>query len=420
MKNKIIRVDNFHEEFFQYKGKLQKKRQNALIFTPPYSSIASFNQIDNLNNLFHSEKKMPKISNITNNNTKKKQTLNKSKFVKKQNISSSFYNLSKNLKDENSKKKYNQYSKKKNIRKIKKNICALNIPNKYNSKTKKIILNSNYNIKCFSGRKKILFNNKTFKTANTTFVYHDKKNKCNDNYINYIKNGLSYDDNNKSFKKDNNNFTKDNNNTILKTNKSNIDKINDIKKNNKSNTKIKSKEKDIKSKHNNNNSSKFTSISSYITPNSKKTPNDILKCNRNIVIKNYLDAIKEKLLSKLKTDLNENEIQEDESKFLNYDLGIISDKVSIPNNNDLNDEIKNNENIKKEFERPVEEMEKIANEIFNSGYANRKLSYTKNQKTKTNHVNPSKDIGLNNDIDEFKEGEEIQNVLSLYVHKKNQ
>ena len=63
MKNKILRVDNFHEEFFQYKCKLQKKRQNALIFTPQYASIASFSQIDNLNNLFHSEKKMPKISN---------------------------------------------------------------------------------------------------------------------------------------------------------------------------------------------------------------------------------------------------------------------------------------------------------------------------------------------------------------------
>ena len=37
---------------------------------------------------------------------------------------------------------------------------------------------------------------------------------------------------------------------------------------------------------------------------------------------------------------------------------------------------------------------------------------------KINKINPSKDIGLSNDIEELKEGEEIQNVFSLYIHKK--
>lgn len=55
------------------------------------------------------------------------------------------------------------------------------------------------------------------------------------------------------------------------------------------------------------------------------------------------------------SEIYENEMQDYESKFLNYELGI-SDKVSTINN--LDETIKKKEAIKNECEKPVEEIEK--------------------------------------------------------------
>ena len=153
-----------------------------------------------------------------------------------------------------------------------------------------------------------------------------------------------------------------------------------------------------------NNSSKLTNISSYVTSernnNSKIGQNKILNKN------NDINLMKEIFLLKLKSVVNEKDTQEYESHFLNYELGF-SDKVSTINNNYLNDKIYNNKDIiGNECEKPAEEIEKIANEIYNSEYRNRRISYLNN-------------LDLNNNIEELKNGEGIQNILSLIVNKKN-
>ena len=147
--------------------------------------------------------------------------------------------------------------------------------------------------------------------------------------------------------------------------------------------------------------------------NSKKTPNEGLSPSNNI------NLIKEKLLLKFKSNLYEEETPEYESKFLNFELGF-SDKVSTENINYLDDNLINNKDVtNNECEKPVEEIEKIANEIYNSEYKNKRISYINHRKDKKKSSYISKDIGLNNDIEELKDGEEIQNVLSLNVNKRN-
>ena len=139
--------------------------------------------------------------------------------------------------------------------------------------------------------------------------------------------------------------------------------------------------------NNMNNSSKLTNISSYVTSekniNSKKSPNDALNHS------NDINLIKEKLLLKFKSDLNENETQEYESKFLNFELGL-SEEIS---NNNLYENLDNNKDINKdECEKTIEEIEKIANEIYNSEYKNKRISYIKCRKDNNSII--SKDIVL--------------------------
>ena len=87
----------------------------------------------------------------------------------------------------------------------------------------------------------------------------------------------------------------------------------------------------------------------------------------------------------LDTESNGVEAKEYESKFLNYELGV-SDKISTSIYNLDNNNYKNNENTKNECEKPVEEIEKIADQIINkSNYKTKHISFL--QKFATNIKN---------------------------------
>ena len=432
MTSKIIDNHNIQDHLNRNIYKFPNKRQNALFFTPPNMGHSSFIQTEKIQNTFYSGKEKYKFSNITNNISQKKHKNIKLKGVKKQNISLTFANINKLLNKEISHRNNNNKNfgskikiKSKYISKIKENINSINAPKKnniFNNYPKEKKINSNNNCKCFSGNKKADQDKNVFKTVNTSFIYTDYRQKYNsllhkdlscNNHL--IKNNLSKKNKNKKL-----NNTRNNNNIYKLNNEINISKNFKINRKNeildreeKNNNQI---SKNIAINMNMNNSTKLTNISSYVTSekniNSKKTPNDGLSPSNNI------NLLKEKLLLKFKSNLNEEETQEYESKFLNFELGI-SDKVSTDNNYYLDE----NPTIKKdmnnnECEKPVEEIEKIANEIYNSEYKNKRISYINLRKDKKN-IYISKDIGLNNDIEELKDGEEIQNVLSLNVNKRN-
>lgn len=114
---------------------------------------------------------------------------------------------------------------------------------------------------------------------------------------------------------------------------------------------------------------------------------------------------------KIKQD-NSN-IKESESKFLNYDLGqtngpsLMLDSILHSNINNTANNIDNNKNFNEinhkndvaECEKTVEEIEKLANEMFaNSSFMG-------------NDIATNEDF----DIEEFKEGEDIQKILSLNI-----
>ena len=133
---------------------------------------------------------------------------------------------------------------------------------------------------------------------------------------------------------------------------------------------------------NNNISSRQTIFSSYIT--SKKNILSIIKSNGGSEEKNKKENSLKNLNDdmNLESELNDVETKEYESKFLNYELGV-SDKISTNNNNynldNNNNNYKNNEIIKNEFEKPVEEIEKIADQILNkSNYKNKHISFLQN------------------------------------------
>lgn len=436
MTSKIIYNNNIQENIKRNIYKNPKKRQNALFFTPPNMGHSSFIQPEKVQNTFYSGKEKYKFSNITNNISQKKSKDIKLKGVKKQNISLTFANINKFLNKEISHKNSNNNKnfgskikiKTKYISKIKENINSINAPKKnniFNNYPKEKKFNSNNNYKCFSGNKKTDHDNNVFKTVNTSFIYTDYRQKYNsflhkdlscNNHL--LKNNLSKKNKNRKLNntRNNNNVYKLENEIDLSKNFK-INKQNEILDREEKNNNQKSKNIAINMNMNMNNSTKLTNISSYVTSeknkNSKKTPNEGLSPSNNI------NLIKEKLLLKFKSNLNEEETQEYESKFLNFELGF-SDKVSTENNNYLDENLSNNKDmINNECEKPVEEIEKIANELYNSEYKNKRISYINHRKTIKKSSYLSKDIGLNNDIEELKDGEEIQNVLSLNVNRKN-
>ena len=136
-----------------------------------------------------------------------------------------------------------------------------------------------------------------------------------------------------------------------------------------------------KSKNGNNNiSSRQTIFSSYIT--SEKNVLSMIKSNGCSEEKNNKENSPKNLNDyiNLESESNDIETKEYESKFLNYELGV-SDKKSTNNYNLDNNNYKNNETIKNELEKPVEEIEKIADQILNkSNYKNKnsKISFLQN------------------------------------------
>lgn len=173
-------------------------------------------------------------------------------------------------------------------------------------------------------------------------------------------------------------------------------------------------------KQNNNISLKPTYFSSFTT--SKKyliSPKRFNELNNNI--KNQIKklSIKENLFRNLTLEANDNNTQEYESKFLNYELGA-SDKMSTLDYNLDSNNKNNDESIKNECEKPVEEIEKIAYQIIN-GSSIKSKQYKKmevfNNELKMDSKIINKDVINNVDMDELKDGETIHNVLSLSITK---
>ena len=131
---------------------------------------------------------------------------------------------------------------------------------------------------------------------------------------------------------------------------------------------------------------------------------------------NYLN-IKNRFILNHTIEINEKETNEYESKFINYELGL-SDKTRSSLNITLDNNKKNKDNIKKEYEKPFEELEKIANEkIINSNHRKRNF---KKKIISNNNQKINRNISIyNDDIEELKNGEEIQKVLDLFISKNN-
>ena len=181
-------------------------------------------------------------------------------------------------------------------------------------------------------------------------------------------------------------------------------------------------------------SSKPTNFSSFFT--SEKNISNKPQFE-NIEDKSKNNIIDEKLYNLFESNNydrgGETETQEFESKFLNYDLlessknNVIVSNLQIDehllNNNDNNFSklIKKNLDIQysysrdiSEYEKPVEEMEVIANEILNnSNILNKKLIDINNNKIKSNN---NKIIPY--DTEELKEGEIIQKIISINLTDK--
>ena len=184
-----------------------------------------------------------------------------------------------------------------------------------------------------------------------------------------------------------------------------------IKRKNKKDLLIGKKEKNKKYISNNitinmNNSSKLTNISSYGTSENNIKSKKILNEDKN---KNDINIIKAKIYQKLDSVLKENEVQEYESKFLNYELGF-SDKESSTKNYNIEKAIyKNNKEIfPNEQEKLIDEIEKIANELYNSEKTYKQKSYIENLYKGE----------LNKNIDELKNGEKIKTIFSFEINIK--
>ena len=427
MKNKIT-YNNIQSNINKAPHKNIKTKKNVIFFTPPDTKYTSFIQQEKLKNIFYTVKEKDNYSKITNNVYKKNSKIIKTMESKKNNKSITFTNINNifNNKIINKKNYINKKNKSKSkiktkyIKKINDNINLLNDKKKNiilnNYQRKKITLKNNQN-NLFSGKQNRIYD----KEYNSSFIFTDYKHKNKDSFKNCLYKD-SFKLNSCQMKIDFEQFSKYNEIKMQQYGNNKIIYINKFKRKNNILLKYKIKKqymslnrnenkinnnyipKNIPINLNMNNSSKLTNISSYVTSernnNSKIGQNKILNKN------NDINLMKEIFLLKLKSVVNEKDTQEYESHFLNYELGF-SDKVSTINNNYLNDKIYNNKDIiGNECEKPAEEIEKIANEIYNSEYRNRRISYLNN-------------LDLNNNIEELKNGEGIQNILSLIVNKKN-
>jgi hypothetical protein len=431
-------MDNIFKEYLNAgtQTNLEKNKKN-LFFTPLNAEYSSFSQTH--------RKKIKKLQKKTSKfNTKAKKNTSKFTFFKKENalVSNSNLNINKSLKYDTSYKKNEQNDmncnytsvskiKKKYINKLKENINSINIPKKniifksLNSKDKNFSIKNN-------------FNDDISKPKNISFIYTNTNQMINNFYKKNVKNKCFY--NNK-----NSNTYSGIRSTIhkkanKKNNKENSNKRNNICRDdlkNEAYTKkpifntqsiayiIKGKDRSkIIQEINKNNSSKLTTISSYVTndKNELLSKSQVKDSNKKINIKKKLDFLnKNPILQKeiplyLTTEVNENDnTQEFESKFLNYELGV-SDKVSTIYDI-LDESIKEKEIIKKECEKSVEEIEKIAKEIYSSNIKKKPSKSKKIVNLKKNKI--LNNFNLNCDIDELKDGEEINDILTFTINNSS-
>lgn len=415
IKNKTIIYKTIHEDLVKRCSKILSRKEKSFFFTPHISEYSLLSQNEWTKNLLNKEKsrREKKLSNLTNYTQIGLEKI-KSKRNNKSNISkvcTNNKNTINNGKSNNKISNYNTYSKNLNTRRnkkiknfysisISKNLFSLNNDVNNNNNGKKIKLN-NKDINPFSEKSKKLYNNTFRKPYKNDIIKKipkksiSKFNLEKHNKTNFESHNITYNEHNNK-----NNYNKLNKETDL----SKIVKINEqlesLYKKEKNNNCISNQ---IKINVNMNNSSKFTNISSHVSNlNSKKKPIEFI---------NNINKLKKVFILKLKTNSNESENPEYESQFLNYDLGL-SDEITTPKNNHF-DEIlfsTNKEKIINEYEKPVEEIEKVANEIYNSHYKQKKMSYIYEIKD---------NIDINTNTEELKEGEEIKTILSLYINKKN-
>jgi len=417
-------------DFIKETSKNNNKRQNVLFLKSQDLYISSIINKEKLKSINIDGKEKRKNKNITNGiNSKIKQNI-KSNCMKKQNISlctniKSNYNTSR--KKNNIDNNYTSVSKikKKYIDEIKENINLMNVSEKFNkSKILTQKINSYHNSK---KKGRVYNNNIIFQTINKSLIHTNIKSKYNSIYSNSFLNDKCSNHINQSIKVSINYISKNNSNRKINTSRRNKRISNILKSDvflakklifNNHNMNSETKEKIQKKKINNikkDNSSKLTNISSSDKNEiSKRSPIDIPKKSYDLRNENFLKKnsfLERQAALKMTSEVNENDTQDYESKFLNYELGI-SDKVSTINN--LDETIKKKEAIKNECEKPVEEIEKKAKEIYNSEY---KYKGKTSEKNSINN-NSSSHFNLNNDTEELKEGEEIQNIFTLCVNKK--
>ena len=471
MRNKEILKNNHQESHI--KNNLQKtsKRPNALYFLSSTKMIFKsnkpekikhiFNNMDNEKNNKSKKNRTPDNKHyidIKNNNNTNSKTINsifngnpsnyKFYIRKKNNLNNkSFLNKNKKNNYINVKNNYstNIFSKLNNTCSLSNYRLIKKIANKNTNKKKNLNLSMNKSKAWITLKKKVISKDKK---NNNLFDYMNKnlykKNNCNYNSFLYKPNfnnlTINYKNNEKknnfcyknSNKKDTTKSTKKLNYLVVKKQLKDKSKRNEFNTNkiytNMNTTtffKINKKTEDIKLAKNRikniNISSKQTIFTTY--PNSEKNifstivSNDLIKQSK--YNKKKLNNIKfnDKFILDYTIDSNGKDTPEYESKFLNYDLGL-SDKISssiftLDQNN------KNKNNIKKEYEKPVEEIEKIVNQILNNSHEKIK-KINRLIKINNNKNKISMETALyNDDIEELKKGERIQKVLSLYISKKN-
>ena len=332
-------------------------------------------------NILKLPKKNVKNMNSTLNNTKS-HIISKKKFHKEGNTFSSIGNK---FLSENSQKNLNNYSKSFIQINIAKNLMKYNINKIYKCKGKikekdNTLDNARKNI---SLREKINFANSKLSILNRIPKnYGSLLNKI-------VRNNIKNKKKNDAFVKKNENLSKlytyknDYENSLINQNSINHSRINiKTSENNNKNINIK-----LSKNVNNNISSRQTIFSSYIT--SEKNVLSIIKSQGGSKEKNMKENSLKNLndFINLESESNDVETKEYESKFLNYELGV-SDKISTNNYNLDNNNYKNNETIKNEYEKPVEEIEKIADQIINkSNYKNKHISFLQNISTNIKNNN---------------------------------
>ena len=421
-----------------------EKNKRYKFFTPPDAEYSSFVQTN--------RKKCKKLPNITSKyNTKnKKKISSKSGTLKKQKALINNSNKKMFLKCDTSYKKEEQNNinfnftsisqiKKKYINKLKEQINSENIPKKNIicnfQKTKKEFKSLNLKEKSFSIKRK--FNDDALRSKNISFIYTNNSQIVNNFYKKNANSKCFYNKKNyntfagvvNTIQKKPNNINKNRisnkrNNIYGYSLKNEIDNKNAIFNTQSISHIIKGKDKSkIIQEINKNNSSKLTTISSYITndKNELLIKSPVKDLNKNKIKMDFLNKnsiLLKKLPLNLTTEVNENDnTQEFESKFLNYELGV-SDKVSSIYDI-LDESIKEKEIIKKEYEKSFEEIEKIAKEIYSSNIKRKSNKSKKIVDLKKNNVLSNMNFNLSNDIDELKDGEEIHDILTFYINKSS-